>query len=38
MSEVFMQGFRYYYLKNKYENNSRLLFTDIDGFSNYLVI
>ena len=32
LSKVFMYQLHYDYIKNKYSNNSRLLFTDIDSF------
>ena len=31
ISKVLMYEFHYDYIKNKYDNNSRLLFTDIDS-------
>ena len=32
MSKALMYEFYNHYIKNKYRNNSRLLFTDIDSF------
>ena len=32
LSKVLMYEFHYGYIKNKYGNNSRLLFTDIDSW------
>ena len=38
LSKVLMNKFHYDYIKNKYENNSRPLFTNTDSYKYYVKI